>query len=356
MSETIILTIVVAIFGSLNMYLILRSKQKKPEKDPTAEVLTNQINYLQKTFQDQITGLQTSLDQRLDTSSGRLDARLGQDSERLHKLIREITEKVTKVEHGTAQVLSIGDQLKNFEQILKNQKQRGSLGELGLEFVLQNILPANTYKMQHSFQDGQIVDAVINASQGLIPIDSKFPLSNYQKMLDEPDDEKQKLLMKSFRQDVKKRIDETSKYIRPTEGTLGFAFMFIPAEGIYYEMFVNSVGSEDNLVDYSYKKNVIVVSPTTFSAYLQSVLYGFKAFQIEKNAQEIREKVMILEKHFLKHDEYMRLLGSNLGRTVGSFNNAHNELKKVDQDVKKITLNVDGESISPIQIDRPHQE
>ena len=170
---------------------------------------------------------------------------------------------------------------------MKHQKQRGNLGEAALELILSNILPPNAYKLQHQFKNGETVDAVILTKDGMIPVDAKFSLDNYNRIINETDETRKEELEKDFRNDLKKRIDETAKYVRPEEGTLPFAFMFIPAEGIYYDLLINEVGAVKvntrSLIDYaSNEKRVIIVSPTTFSAYLQSVLYGFRAFKIEE--------------------------------------------------------------------------
>ena len=158
---------------------------------------------------------------------------------------------------------------------------------------------------------------------------------------------------------MKKRIDETSKYIRPNEDTLDFAFMFIPAEGIYYDLLINEVGAvkvdTGGLIDYAFKeKKVIIVSPTTFAAYLQTVLQGLRALQIEESAKEIRKRVEELGRHILSYDEYMKKLGNNLGTVVNSYNTAYKELNKIDKDVVKIT---EGEKkIEPLILDKPQSE
>ena len=368
MLEIILLICVLILIAAVGALFVFIKNNSKQQQSPHIE---ERMDTMQSQLNQQLTNFQHTLDKRLDTTTNRLDNRLDNSAKHIqdtvHKqltestqLIKNITEEITKVQEGNVQVLGIAEQLRNFEKVLTNQKQRGNLGELGLELVLQNILPPEAYALQYSFQNGEIVDAIIQTHEGIIPIDSKFPLPNYQRMVDEPDAEKKEALMKAFKNDVKGRIDETAKYIRPEEGTLNFAFMFIPAEGIYYDLFINSVGAgvdSRNLIEYSYKdKNVIIVSPTTFSAYLQSVLYGFKAFQIEKNAQEIRKRVIELEKHILKYDDYVEKMGNSLRTTVNHYNSSYKELRKVDRDVKKITANVDGDTVEPNLIEGPQRE
>jgi DNA recombination protein RmuC len=266
---------------------------------------------------------------------------------------------MTSANETSKQVLGITDQLKNLEKVLTHQKQRGNLGEAALELILSNILPPTAYKLQHQFKGGETVDAVIITKDGIIPVDAKFSLDNYNRVVNETDIVRKEELEKEFRNDLKKRIDETAKYIRPSEGTLPFAFMFIPAEGIYYDLLVNEVGAVKvntrSLIDYATnEKKVIIVSPTTFSAYLQSVLYGFRAFKIEESAQLIIGRVEELRKHLVAYEEYMKKLGSTLGTTVNHYNTAYKELKKVDKDMVKIT----GEtaSIDPLLIEKPQVE
>ena len=270
--------------------------------------------------------------------------------------VSEVREKVAEVREANKQVFTIAEQLQSLEKVLKHQKQRGNLGEASLELILSNILPANGFKMQHGFSNGEVVDAVIMTRDGLIPVDAKFSLDNYARLMNEKDDVRRAELEKMFVQDLKKRIDETAKYVRPEEGTLPFAFMFIPAEGIYYDLLVNEVGgvkvNTRSLIDYAYNdKKVIIVSPTTFAAYLQSVLYGLKAFKVEENVKKIEGNVTQLMKHLGAYEEYFKKMGTTLSTVVNHYNAADKELKKIDKDVLKIT----GESnnYESFQLEKP---
>ena len=213
--------------------------------------------------------------------------------------------------------------------------------------------------MQYSFQNGETVDAIIQTKEGIIPVDAKFSLDNYSRINNERDDVRRADLEKDFRNDLKLRIDETSKYIRENEGTLPFAFMFIPAERVYYDLMVNEIGAVKvntrSLIDYAYKdKKVIIVSPTTFYAYLQSVLYGFKAFKIEESAKHIQQRVEDLGKHLFAYEDYMRKLGMTLSTSVNHYNTAYKELKKIDKDVLRITGEAAGIEVQ--SIDKPSLE
>ncbi len=308
--------------------------------------------------------------QQLETLRDSLEKKLGETNAQLHQsvqaqlkssqeLVREVTKQVSEqlmaigkemseTKEMNKQVFALAQQLEDLEKVLRNQKTRGNLGELGLELILSNILPPTAYKMQYKYSNGDIVDAVIFTHEGkFIPVDAKFSLDNYRRLLDAEDEREKEELAKRFRADLKKRIDETAKYIRPEEGSLPFAFMFIPAEGIYYDLLVNEVGSTKanarNLIEYAHhEKKVIIVSPTTFSAYLQSVLYGFKAFQFEKQALEIKKNVEKLGRHLKAYEEAFVKLGNTLGTAVNHYNRASQQFRQIDKDVLRIT----GESLS----------
>jgi DNA recombination protein RmuC len=213
--------------------------------------------------------------------------------------------------------------------------------------------------MQYKFQDGLIVDAVIFVKDNIIPVDSKFSLENYNKILEEKDPTRHEQLEKIFKQDLKNRIDETAKYIRPDEKTTDFAFMFIPSEGIYYDLLVNQVGAVKvntrDLIEYAFKeKHVIITSPTSFYAYLQTVIHGLKKMQIEEQTKEIIKNVDLLGRHLLQYEDYMKRLGNNLGTTVNMYNDASKEFKKIDKDIMKIAGT--GGQIETLQIDKPRIE
>lgn len=321
------------------------------------------------------------LQQQLQDLSRTLDAKMGETTRTMHaavetqfsesqKLIRDINREVnaqlmhvvkgvTEVSESSKQVFTVAEQLQNLEKVLTHQKQRGNLGEASLQLALENMLPAGAYYLQHQFPGGDIVDAAIVTKDGLIPIDAKFSLDNYRRLVDETDEHQRTLLEREFTSDLKKRIDETAKYIRPKDGTLPFAFMYIPAEAIYYDLLVNEVGSikvnTRSLIDYAYKdKNVIIVSPTTFAAYLQSVLYGFRAFKIEESAKQIGKQVEELSRHLRAYDVYFKKVGNSLSTTVNHYNAAQKELGKVDKDVTRITgSSMDMEQLA---IEKPERE
>lgn len=342
-----LVVVVVQIAVLVAAYLFIKKALRPaPEKPNDALML----------LQAQMTDIAKTLDLKLGESNKEMQRQVHVQFSESQKLIQEITRQLTEVKETNKQVFGITEQLQNLEKVLKNQKQRGNLGEAGLELILSNILPPTAYKLQYEFKNGEKADAVIMTKEGLIPIDAKFSLDNYNRILNEKDEIRRGDLEKEFKNDLKKRIDETAKYIRPNEGTLPFAFMFIPAEGIYYDLLINEVGAVKvntrNLIDYAYKdKSVVIVSPTTFAAYLQSILYGFRAFKIEEQAQDIIKRVEDLAKHLQAYDMYMQKLGNNLGTVVNSYNTASKEFGKINKDVLRITG--EGMGVEPMQLEKP---
>ncbi len=297
-------------------------------------LIQNQINELTRT-------IETKLGESARATAESTNKAFAQASES-SRLIKEITQELARVGEGQRQVASVADNLKNLRDILKNPKQRGVLGEYYLETVLKNVLPPSSYKLQYGFKDGTIVDAAIITKDGIIPIDSKFSLENYNRILEAPDETERDRFETAFANDLKLRIDETSKYVKPEEGTLGFAFMFIPSEAVYYDLLVNKVGtvkaSNQNLVEYaSGRKNVIVVSPTTFHAYLLTVLQGLRALQVEESAREMHKRVQDLAKHLVNYQEFALKVGKNLATTVSAYDAAGREFGKINKDIYRIT-------------------
>ncbi|MFH0874008.1 MAG: DNA recombination protein RmuC [Candidatus Komeilibacteria bacterium] len=330
METTIIISlIVIAAVLIVGVIIILNKLQalQKPSDDKSMLLLQNQVQDLSK-----------GLDQKFG-----LNSKMQQDQFiEMSKLSRDTVEKLAKLDETNKQVLNFSDQLKNLQDILKNPKQRGVLGEYFLEETLKNVLPPGSYQMQYAFSDGEIVDAVVFVKDKIIPIDSKFSLENYERILNENDPIEREKLEKLFKQDLKNRIDETAKYVRPGERTMDFAFMFIPSEAIYYDLLVNKVGavkiSTRDLITYAFReKHVIIVSPTSFLAYLQTVLQGLRALQIEESAKEIKKNVEALQKHLINYDAFYKKLGAQLGTVVNTYTTTQAEFKKIDKDVMRIT-------------------
>ena len=301
---------------------------------------------------DRIAELSRVMDDRLEKTSRSMQESMKTQMSESFKLIKDVTEGLTKLDETNRQVVSFADQLQHLQDILKNPKQRGILGEYYLETVLKNVMPPGSFQMQYAFKNGEIVDAVVFMRDRVIPIDSKFSLDNYNKAIEAREGSQREAFEKAFKQDLKIRIDETSKYVRPEENTMEFAFMFIPSEGVYYDLLVNQVGamktSTRDLIEYAFSKKVIIVSPTSFLAYLQTVLQGLKGLEIEEQAKEIQKRVGELGKHLGSYDEYMKKLGNALQISVNHYSAAYKEFGKVDKDVFRISGSSAGVSALPI--------
>ena len=305
-------------------------------------------------------GINTTLNTRLDKSSATMHEAMSRQFAASSRLIGEVTRDLTELKESNKQVMSITDELKLLQNTLQNPKQRGVLGEYFLQSVLENVLPPERFELQYKFADGEIVDAIVRLDRGLmLPVDSKFSLENYNRLVEETDKDKQDLLIKAIKTDLKNRIDETAKYIRPSEDTMDFAFMFIPSEAIYYDLLINKIGTlktnSRDLIEYAFRdKRVIIVSPTSFMAYLQTVIQGLRSLQIEEKTKEIQKRVGELGVHLNAHETYMQKLGNSLGTTVNHFNAAHKELKKFDKDVVKIADT--SPVVESLLLDKPSEE
>lgn len=290
-------------------------------------------------LQQQMQNLSSTLDDRITESSREMQESADKQVTESNRLIKEITQEVTSVKEIGRQTGKFAEQLQNLQDILKNPKQRGILGEYYLETVLKNVMSPQDYRIQYAFKNGEIVDAVVVVDKKLVPVDSKFSLDNYNRLIHASEAEKP-AFEKAFVNDLKLRIQETAKYIRPEEDTMDFAFMFIPSEAIYYDLLTNQVGSgddEDLIQRAASKYKVIIVSPTSFLAYLQTVMQGLRALKIEQRAVEIQKRVGELVKHIETTNTFYLKLGSALGTVVSHYNAGHKELAKIDKDVYRIS-------------------
>ncbi len=330
-----------------SLYFVLR-RREAPAKEEGGMVL----------LQQQMQELARTLDTRVAESSKAMQESSHRQFSESNRLIKEITQEVTSVKEIGRQTQGFAEQLQSLQDLLKNPKQRGILGEYYLETVLKNVMSPQDYQIQYPFKNGEIVDAVIFVNKKIVPVDSKFSLDNYNRFVStQVGSAERATAEKAFVNDLKMRIQETAKYIRPDENTMDFAFMFIPSEGIYYDLLTNQVGGgeEENLIQRAAGKyKVIIVSPTSFLAYLQTVMQGLKALQIEEKAVEIQQRVGELGKHVAKYEEYFKKLGTSLGTSVSHYNSAYKELGKIDKDVYRISETKIG--IEPELLDKPMTE
>jgi len=317
--------------------LVYFLRHKKAPEDTQAQLMLKAdiaaMNASVQSMQDKLSG---QLDNKLDKNQESMTRQLAASA----KLVSDVTERLTKLDETNKRVVDVADELKSLQNVLQNPKQRGVLGEFYLDQILQNLLPASSYSTQYKLGDGTIVDAIIKLDDKLLPIDSKFSLENYNRLIDASVEDRP-ALEKAFKEDLKKRIDETAKYIQPKKGTMDQALMFIPSEAIYYDLLANKVGaggvSGRDLMQYaSVDKHVTIVGPSTLSAMLQVIVQGLRSLEIQKDTEVIRKNVEQLTKHLGAYDGYFKKVGNSLGATVGHYNNAYKELGKIDKDIVKI--------------------
>ncbi|HEV7952192.1 MAG TPA: DNA recombination protein RmuC [Candidatus Saccharimonadales bacterium] len=349
----IVLLVVIVGFGAV--VFILNQRLRELKNSSAVEMVKTDVTELSRN----IALLQQSMGDRLERNNVAMQTSMQKQLGQSAQLVADVTQRLAKLDETNRRVVDVADELKTLQNVLQNPKQRGVFGEYYLESVLDNILPPKNFKMQYKFSDGDIVDAVVFLEKGqVLPVDSKFSLENYNRMVGENDKTKRAQLLASVRNDLKGRIDETSKYIRPDENTMDFAFMFIPSESLYYDLLIGDVGtgsSARDLIEYAFRdKRVIIVSPTSFMAYLQTVLQGLRSLQIEEQAKEIQVRVGQLGRHISAYDSFMQKLGGSLGTTVGHFNTAHKELKKIDKDIVRIAGSSPG--VEPLLIDKPQKD
>lgn len=326
--------------------------KNRGEKDPQSMLL----------LQNQIQELSRTLDIKLGQVASESKHTISEVTQQSTKIIGDMTEKLTRIDETARQTLAMNEQIKKLQDTLTNPKQRGILGEYYLEAVLKNVLPPGGYQMQYPLGTDErtgkelIVDAVVFVDKRIIPIDSKFSLENYNRWAVATDQAEKKKYETAFVSDIKTRIDETSKYVKPEKETMDFAFMFIPSEAIYYDLLVNKVGSsteEKNMIAYAFQKKVVVVSPTSFLAYLQTVLQGLRNQKISEQTKDIIKQVDSLRKHLMTYEEYFGKVGKNLTTTVSAYNHANKEFMKIDKDVLKITG--EGTGADPLAIESPEE-
>lgn len=356
MNEGILLAILaIVIVGFVIIVVMLNARLKDLKSSSAVDFLKADMTELSRG----VASLQQAVGDKLERSSQSMQTSMQKQLSESAKLVADVTQRLAKLDETNKRVIDVADELKTLQNVLQNPKQRGVFGEYYLESVLDNILPTKNFQMQYKFKNGEIADAVVFLDKGqILPIDSKFSLENYNRMVSADGKVAKEELLKKVRADLKGRIDETSKYIRPSEGTMDFAFMFIPSESLYYDLLIGDVGtgsSARDLIEYAFRdKKVIIVSPTSFMAYLQTVLQGLRSLQIEEQAKDIQIRVGKLGQHISKFDSFMQKLGAALGTTVNHYNAAHKELAKVDKDVVKIAGNVP--SVEPLLIDKPRDD
>lgn len=352
---TFFVVLIAVIIGFVVVVMILSQRIKELKNSGSVELMKTDMTELTRS----VAALQQNMGDKLERGSMAMQTSMQKQLSESAKLVADVTQRLAKLDETNRRVIDVADELKTLQNVLQNPKQRGVFGEYYLQSVLENVMSPGQFQMQYKFADGEIVDAVIFLEKGqILPIDSKFSLENYNRMIEAGDKLERERLLQKVKIDLKGRIDETSKYIRPSENTMDFAFMFIPSESLYYDLLINNVGmgsSSRDLIEYAFRdKRVIIVSPTSFMAYVQTVMQGLRSLQIEEQAKDIQLRVGKLGLHIGKFEEYMQKLGSALSVTVNHYNAAHKELGKVDKDIIKIAGNEP--SVEPQLLDRPHRD
>ena len=344
--------------------------QKKQNNDPTSlffemnKQLRDDIEKMRKSVESSSGENRKEIQQKLDGIHKGMDDFQKHTKDSLQKqfkdtanIITNVSERLKGLEVTNKQVLSFTEQMKSLEKILQNPKQRGIFGEIQLSNLLANVLPPDHYQMQYSFKNGDKVDAVLFYNDFVVPIDSKFSLENYNKMVEEDNSDRKIDFENEFKKDIKNRINETAKYIRPNENTTEYAFMFIPADGLYQSLLSNKVGTLEvnskNLIEYAFNKKVMIVSPMSLFPYLQTALKALNELKMEANIEVIKKNLYNLTNHLKAYEDCIQRLGKNLGTVVNQYNEASSEFKKIDKDVIKISSGEMDIGFEPQFLDRP---
>jgi len=340
-----------ALRGEVNLSLKNTSDSLGSSMKSTQDTLYQSLKLTSETMNQQlnvVTAQLSNVTSQLQNNTGQVGSRLDTAA----KIIQDVQNKLGELGKATQEIKELGQSVSKLEEMLKAPKLRGGLGELLLEDLLKQVLPIGAYEMQHRFKNGQAVDAVILLSGGMVPVDSKFPLENFQKMLEAKSEQEKKTAVRTFRSDVKKHIDAISeKYIVPDEGTFDFALMYVPAENIYYETIIkdDSIPEEEGLFSYAMKKRVVPVSPNSFYAHLRVIALGFKGLQIEKSAKEILQSMERFGSELRKFSDTFETLGSQLNNAKNNFDKADKQLNTVTEKFKTIQSIPEGGS--PKQLD-----
>jgi DNA recombination protein RmuC len=302
----------------------------RQEVSGLSAAMTEQVHTLQRQVTTELKSVTDEVTRQLAQGMHLMQSAQKTMGERLDsaaKVVGEVQGSLGTLHEATRRVAEVGREIQGLEQILKSPKVRGGLGETLLEQILGQMLPREHWDMQYGFRSGEKVDAVIRIGEALVPVDAKFPLENFRRMVDEGEDDRRRQHRKVFTRDVKTRVDEIAKkYILPDEGTYPFALMYVPAENVYYEIIVKQDGGEDeSIAAYALSRRVIPVSPNTIYAYLQVIILGLRGLRIEANAREIQNDLAALGGDLAKVSEHMATVGRHLG-------NAHKQYEEAMRD------------------------
>ena len=301
----------------------------------------DELNMLQRGVATELQGVATEVARQLHDGMRLIQSAqstMGERLDRAAKVVGDVQGSLGTLREATQRVVDIGRDIQGLEQVLKSPKVRGGLGETLLEQLLAQMLPREHWAMQHPFRSGEKVDAVIRINDRLVPVDAKFPLENFRRLVAEPEEERRRSLRKAFGRDVKLRVDEIAKkYILPDEDTYDFALMYVPAENVYYEIIIKDDDTEDeSIAGYALSRRVIPVSPNSLYAYLQVIILGMRGLRIEANAREIQSDLIRLGDDLDKVREHMSKVGGHLGNAQKQFDEAQRDLDRFDDKLASI--------------------
>lgn len=345
MTTTIILIIVIGLLAIIMALFVLKMR---PNENQTFSILQQQLATLQEQIRSSLDGSQARLNELLHantqthkTVGERLDnvsRAVGDRLDNAARVVSELGTRMMKVEEATKRVLEVGLDIAGLQQILRAPKIRGGLGEMFLSDLLAQMLPQDAYELQYNFADGERIDAVIKTAHGMVPVDSKFPLEDFQRLAAAQTDEDRKTYRRAFVEGVKKRLNETAKYIRPGEGTFDFALMYVPAESVYYEIITRDelLGEEQSLAALAMKKKVVPVSPNTFYAYLNTILLGLKGMRVEKFVSQIIKEMGKIKTEFVRFQDDFLKLGKHLSDAHSSYDKADKHLGRFDERLQSL--------------------
>ncbi|MGA2139282.1 MAG: DNA recombination protein RmuC [Verrucomicrobiia bacterium] len=326
-SAVIIIGLLTLVAVAVLILVVARQRNQPPQPPDQGMVLLQQQ---MSAFQERLDKFGQTVAENLQQSSTAMNTRLDNAA----KVVGDLREKV-------GQIHEVGKAAAELVNILRSPKLRGGMGELFLGDLLAQILPPEHFKLQHRFRSGEAVDAVIQIGNKFVPVDSKFPLENFRRIVDAQSDSERVAARKQFLRDVKKHVDAiASKYILPDEGTYNFALMYVPAENVYYETIIkeeaSASGEERPLFSYALEKRVVPVSPNSFYAYLQTILLGLRGMQVEERAQEILNTLARLRGDFEKVQESFRVLGKHITNAQGAYGEGEKALAKLDAKLGQI--------------------
>ncbi len=291
-------------------------------------------------LQQQLEALKAAQDKTTENLQKSLQvgqSNLSQNLQSSQKVLSQLNSQIGEL-HGTnKQMLQVGTEVRRLQDILSSPKLRGQMGERSLEHLLSEILPKDSYELQYTFKDGKVVDALVKMTEFSVPIDAKFPLPAFERMLKAQSDEEKQRQRRQFLNDVTKHIDKiASQYIRPAEGTLDFALAYIPAENVYYETIVKYSDDTKDILQYALDKRVIPVSPNLLFAYLMTVVMGLHGLQIEKQAGEIRQNLKKLNADFAQFISSWDTLGGHIRNTSNKYDEAGKQLDRFGLQLEQI--------------------